>query len=266
MCALAPPRARNVIGDLAARGRYHFTSSELRSALGVSGVATRQALARLAAKGEIASPARGFYVIVPPEYRRLGCLPADQFIPALMKLRAAPYHVGLLSAAQYHGAAHYRPQELQLVVERNRPAIVCGTVRVAFVARRNLAAVPVKCFNDPRGTVRASAVEPTAFDLVGYMHRAGGVDRVAGVLAELGENMDPERLVEASKSASILWAQRLGYVLEHVGAGDRAVLLEEHVRQRARKSTKLLPGANATGARLSRDWRLRVNARIEADG
>ena len=130
----AAPRARNVIADLAARGRYHFTSSELRSALGVSEAATRQALSRLAAKREIASPARGFYVIVPPEYRRLGCLPADQFIPPLMQHRNARFY-GLLSAAQYHGAAHHRPQEFQVVVETNRPAIMCGAVKVAFFAR-----------------------------------------------------------------------------------------------------------------------------------
>ncbi len=123
------PRARDVIADFAARGRHHFTSSDLRSVLGVSEAAARQALSRLAAKGEIASPARGFYVIVPPEYRRLGCLPADQFIPALMAHRSARYYVGLLSAAQYHGAAHHRPQEFQVVLQRNRPAIVCGAVR-----------------------------------------------------------------------------------------------------------------------------------------
>ena len=265
MSASAAPRARNVIADLAARGRYHFTSPELRSTLGVSEAAARQALSRLAGKGEIASPARGFYVIVPPEYRRLGCLPADQFIPALMERRHARYYVGLLSAAQYHGAAHHRPQELQVVLERNRPAIECGAVRVAFVARRNLDAVPVERFNNPRGTILVSTVEATAIDLVGYMHRAGGVDRVAGVLSELGEDMDPERLVEVSRSASILWAQRLGYLLEHVGAGDKAVLLKEHVRMRARNFTKLLPGAGAEGAPRSKDWRLFVNARIEPD-
>ena len=261
----AAPRARNVIADLAARGRYHFTSSELRSALGVSDAAARQALSRLAAKGEIASPARGFYVNVPPEYRRLGCLPADQFISALMEHRNARYYSGLLSAAQYHGAAHHRPQEFQVVLERNRPAIVCGAVRVAFVARRNLAAVPVDSFNNPRGTVLVSTVEGTAVDLVGYMNRAGGLDRVAGVLLELADDMDPKRLVEASKSASVLWAQRLGYLLEHVGAADKAVLLKEHVRRRARHFTKLLPGADAAGAPRSKDWRLFVNASVETD-
>ena len=94
------------------------------------------------------------------------------------------------------------------------------------------------------------------------MHRAGGADRVAGVLSELGEDMDPELLVEASQSASILWAQRLGYLLEHVGAGDKAALLREHVRRCARNTTKLLPGADADGALRSKDWRLFVNASI----
>ena len=265
MYASAAPRARNVITDLAARGQYHFTAPELRSALGVSSAAARQALSRLAARGEIVSPARGFYVIVPPEYRRLGCLPADQFIPALMERRNARYYVGLLSAAQYHGAGHHRPQEFQVVLEGNRPAIACGAVRVSFVARRNLSAVPVERFNNPRGTILVSTVEGTAVDLVGYMHRAGGVDRVAGVLSELGEDMDPERLVEASGTASILWAQRLGYLLEHVGAGHKAVLLKEHVRKAARNSTKLLPGVSAEGAARSKDWRLYVNASIETE-
>ena len=262
MSANSVPRARDIIAGLAARGRYHFTSSELRSALGVSEVAARQAVSRVAAKGEIASPARGFYVIVPPEYRRLGCLPADQFLPALMEHRSARYYVGLLSAAQYHGAAHHRPQEFQVMLMRNRPAILCGSVRVAFVARRGLVAVPVERFNNPRGTVLVSTVEATAVDLVGYMHRAGGVDRVAGVLSELAECMDPERLVDASASASILWAQRLGYLLERVGAGDRAVLLKAHVRRRARNYTRLLPGARAEGAPRSKDWRLFVNAAV----
>jgi len=265
MSEYAAPRAHAIIVDMAARGQYHFSSSELRSALGVSEAATRQALRRLAAKREIASPARGFYVIVPPEYRRLGCLPADQFVPALMARRGIRYYVGLLSAAQYHGAAHHRPQEFQVVLQRSRPAIACGSVRVVFVARKNLAAVPVERFNNPRGTIMVSSVEATVVDLVGYMHRAGGLDRLAGVLLELGDAIGPGRLVEASKSASILWAQRLGYLLEYVGAGDKAALLKEHVARRARNFTKLLPGADADGALRSKDWRLFVNAKIEIE-
>jgi hypothetical protein len=60
---------------------------------------------------------RGFHVIVPPEYRSLGCLPPEQFAPALMETLGMPYYAGLLSAAQFHGAAHQRPQVFQVVVE-----------------------------------------------------------------------------------------------------------------------------------------------------
>ena len=92
-----PIFARDYIDRLAAAERYHVTSADARQALDVSPEATRLGL--------IASPARGFDVIVPPEYRSLGCLPAEQFIPALMAQKDRPFYAGLLSAAHYYGAA-----------------------------------------------------------------------------------------------------------------------------------------------------------------
>ena len=46
------------------------------------------------------------------------------------------YYAGLLTAAEYHGAAHQRPQVFQVVVEENRPEVSCGKIRVWFIARR----------------------------------------------------------------------------------------------------------------------------------
>lgn len=37
---------------------------------------------------------------------------------------------------EYPGAAHQRPQVFQVVVARNKPEIVCGKVRIQFIARR----------------------------------------------------------------------------------------------------------------------------------
>ena len=257
--------ARDLVVEFAARGQYHFTSSEFRSALGVSTAAANQALWRLANRGEIASPGRGFYVVIPPEYRALGCLPPDQFIPALMEHRRMRYYVGLQSAAQYHGAAHHRPQVFQVMVERSRRPLTCGAVRVDFVARAGLVKVPVCDFDNPRGIVVASTVEATAVDLVGYMNRAGGIDRVAGILSELAEAIDPVLLVDAARFASVLWAQRLGFMLEFVGAGNRCGPLKDHVRERVRNYTRLVPSAPPNGAKRSRDWRLFVNADIEVE-
>ena len=259
------PNARDYVAGLAAVGHYHFVSREVRSALGVSANAAKLALNRLAKQGVIASPARGFYVIVPPEYRSLGCVPADQFVPALMQRLNLSYYAGLLSAAQYHGAAHHRPQELQVFLARNRRAIQCGAVRVAFMARKRITEVPVQSFNTPRGTILVSTPEATAVDLVGYQHHAGGLDQVATVLSELAERLDPDKLAAVAGLAPVPWAQRLGYLLEHVGVDDKTAPLKAYVGKHARQSALLQPTAPHEQSRRDKDWKLYVNADVEAE-
>src|SRR2546423_15468099 len=119
-------KARDYITELTVGGRYHFAAEEMRLALGVSADAAKLSLYRLAKRGLVASPARGFYIIVPPEYKRLGSLPADQFLPALMAWRKTRFYAGLLTAAQYPGSAHLRPQVVQVSVEEKKRAIESG--------------------------------------------------------------------------------------------------------------------------------------------
>jgi predicted transcriptional regulator of viral defense system len=259
------PRAREYIASLAASGRYDFGSREAQKALGVSPAATKLALNRLAKQGLVASPARGFYVIVPPEYRSLRSLPADQFIPALMRRLGLTYYAGLLSAAQYHGAAHHRPQEFQVILAKSRRPIASGAVRVVFIARKHIAAVPVQSFNTPRGTVLVSTPEATAVDVVGYPSHIGGLDQAATILSELAETLDPEKLVVAARTAPIPWAQRLGYLLVKAGAEDRTEALKSYVRQHARQAAPLLPMASHKNAVRNEDWKLLVNAEVEPE-
>jgi len=88
------------VDGLARSGRYFFSSAEAREALGVSADAAKVALHRLSRQGLVASPARGYYVVVPPEYHALGCLPAEQFVPSLMERHGLRYYAGLLTAAE----------------------------------------------------------------------------------------------------------------------------------------------------------------------
>ena len=262
-----PPQlhARDYIASLAAAGHYHFTSGDAHEALGVSADAAKLALNRLARQTMIASPARGFYVVVPPEYRSLRCLPADQFIPALMERLGFHYYAGLLTAAQYHGAAHHRPQEFQVMLAKSRRPIRCGRVRVAFIVRKRLRDVAVQKFNTPRGSILVSTPEATAIDLVGYHHHAGGLDQVATILSELAERIDPDKLASAAETAPISWAQRLGFLLDHVGAGEKASALKLHVKNNAREAIPLLPGASREDAQRNADWKLFVNVDVEAE-
>jgi hypothetical protein len=133
--------------------------------------------------------------------------------------------VGLLSAAEHHGAAHHRPQQLQVMVERPRPPLACGQVRVVFIARRALAHAPLEERNTPRGTVRISTPEVTALDLAGCPARVGGLDVVATIVSELVERLDASKLAAAASLVPVPWAQRLGYVLELVGGEARMAAL-----------------------------------------
>lgn len=257
--------ARDYILSLTAAGRYHFASAEVRRALGVSADAAKLAVNRLAKQRLVASPARGFYVIVPPEYRALGCLPAEQFIPALMKRLKLPYYAGLLTAAQYHGAAHHRPQEFQVVIESTRRPIECGKVRVVFIRRARAAKVPVQSINTPRGALLISTPEATALDLVGYEARVGGLDQVATILSELAERIDAQKLAQAARCAPLPWAQRLGYLLELAGAAERTAPLKDYVREHAAQWTALVPGSPRAQAARHDDWKLHVNAEVETE-
>ncbi|MCX6545920.1 MAG: type IV toxin-antitoxin system AbiEi family antitoxin [Acidobacteria bacterium] len=259
------PKARQYLEQLATAGRYSFTGREARAALGVSTSAALLALNRLARQGLLASPARSFYVIVPPEYRSLGCLPAEQFVPDLMKWLKRPYYVCLLSAAEFHGAAHQRPQALQVFLEGPRRPIICGRVRVTFLVRKQLRAVPVQTVNTPRGGVLVSTPEATALDLVGYAQQAGGLNLVATVLSELAERIDAQKLATAANAAPIVWAQRLGHLLQRVGAADKTGPLQEHVRARAQKATPLAPGTAFHTRPRDGVWKVYVNTTVETD-
>jgi len=98
-----PLAAMKFISDLIARGRYCFSAEEAVGALGATAVATRAALRRLRQKGELAMPYKGFHVVVPPEFRNIGCLPAGHFIPSLMAYLEEKYYAGLLSAVRVLG-------------------------------------------------------------------------------------------------------------------------------------------------------------------
>jgi len=247
------------------KGQYTFTVAQAAEALGQSLVATRAALRRLAKKGEITMPYRGFWVIVPPEYRSIGCLPPEQFIPQLMEHLNEPYYAGLLSAAACHGAAHHRPQIFQVVVAKNRPDIDCGKVRVRFIARKNTAVIPTIPFKTPRGYLQISTPEATAFDLVGYPDRAVGLDNVVTILAELADRLDGGKLADMAKFSPIAWAQRLGYLLELVEAETLSVELAGYVDMVKPVPTPLIKSKSFKGAKKDKRWRVMINGEVEAE-
>lgn len=258
-------RASEYIRNLGASGVYYFTTGDAIKAIGGSAPAVRAQLRRLKQQELIAEPVRSFHVIVPPEHRRLGCLPAEHFIDQLMQIWEEPYYVCLLSAAERHGAAHQRPQATQVMVRKNRQAIECGMVRVEFIARSDLDEMTVTKVNTPRGVLRYSSPEVTALELVGYPGHAGGLNNVATVLSELSEEMSADELLEVARLCPVSWSQRLGHLLELVGQEKLAGVLGPFVSENARSYTPIRRAADIAGGKRNPRWKLIVNVEVEPD-
>ncbi len=204
-------------------------------------------------------------MIVPPEYRRLGCLPAADFVPELMAYLQAPYYAGLLTAAEIHGAAHHKPQVFQVVTDRNRRPLGAGRVRIAFIAKAIVEATPTFEQATDRGYLRVSTPEATAFDLVTYVGHAGGLDNVATVLAELAERLDRDQLAALARRSSMASTQRLGWLLEHVEYPRLVQPLASYVSEKKPPVAPLRAGRSMLGSPRDAKWRLGINATVEPD-
>jgi predicted transcriptional regulator of viral defense system len=255
------------IHKLASQGKCYFTTESANEFLKTGKTAVKSSITRMLFNKQLASPAKGFYIIVPPEYQILGCLPADQFIPYLMEYWQSKYYAGLLTAAMYHGASHQQPQTFQVVVEKNRRPIQCGRIKINFIAKKNLIATPTQTISTIKSILIISSPEATAMDLVLYPHQSGELNHIATVLTELAEKMDAEKLFElAEQNQEISWKQRLGYLLEILGYQDLANALKKHL-QNKRVDYILLAHELKLNSKLKRsfDWKIIINTTIESD-
>jgi predicted transcriptional regulator of viral defense system len=235
-----------------------------RNTVGLA-VALEAALRRLKQKGRIASPRRGFYVVVPVEYREVGCPPANWFIDDLMRFLGQPYYVGILSAAAIHGAAHQQPMLFQVVTDRPTRPARAGRVRIGFHMGRHVGQVPVIAIQTETGTMRVSTPEATAFDLVRFAPAAGHIGNVVTVLGELAEKIDPQPLAQSADLYALSDVQRLGYLLEQLGEKRLADPLAERLQTRRYRPILLAPGQAKGDSPIDPRWRVIPNEKVEVE-
>jgi hypothetical protein len=113
--------------------------------------------------------------------------------------------------------------------------------------------------------LRVATPEVTALEVVGYADQCGGLDNVASVLAELASNLDPKKLVAASRLCPIAWVQRLGYLLDRAQYRELADVLVPQVVRRAKVVAPLVRAKAIVGAERAPRWKVAVNAAVEPD-
>jgi len=260
-----PRRLDELADTLQSQGRYVFTRAEALAALHTTAENLKKAVQGLARKRRLASPRRGFYVIVPQEYRVAGAPPASWYIDGFMKSLGAPYYVGVLTAAALHGAAHQQPLEFQVVTTRKQRPVTVGRERIRFLKKRNLAQTAVTPVKTPTGAMLVSTPEATALDLLRYPDAAGFLSNIATVIRELAPKCDQTKLVKAAADVELPHVQRLGHLLDRVGARQLADPLARWLAEQRPDWTRLEPARRSHKATRDQRWRLLVNARVEPD-
>ncbi len=253
---------------LPAQGRFTFSTSEARASTGGSEAALAAALGRAEADHLIASPVRGFHVVLPLEDRRVGTPSWQLFLDPLMTHLGLPYYVGLLTAAAIHGASGQAAQVVQVVTARPRRPVRHGRLAIEFVVRSAAATAPVELRTTPSGRMRVGTPEVIALDLVRYPAKAAGWGNVVSVLQDLAPSLRRNAMRAAmAVGPATSEIQRLGHLLERAGADAVLPTLEAELAERRAGWVPLVPGEPNTGDAAERDvrWRVLVNVEPEAD-
>ena len=219
--------------QLLSQGQVVFSAAQAQEALGIGKGAFLDAAEKQQRRGNLISPRRGFYVIVPPQYLAMGALPPSWYIDGLMAHEKRPYYVGLLKAAELHGATHQAVMEFQVVTDKQLPKIRAGRSSIVFYYRKDFSAVAdgLQDHKTDTGHMKISGPALTALDLLRYPHAAGGFGHIATVLSDLGDRIEPEKLASLSGAFERTACQRLGYLLDTLGHEERAHLLHEALLQ-----------------------------------
>ena len=251
---------KNWVDELQRIGCYTFTRKYAESNLDLTRVSMDKALQRLRKRGRIIRPRKEFYVIVPLEYSSAGTVPSEWFINDLMSFIGSQYYVGCLSAAAVYGAAHQRPQELQVIVPSHLRMIDTGTVRIRFLRFAGMSEALTQSHRTHTGDYRISTPEWTAIDLIRFQKQYGSLDTVATVFSELAGSLDEKQLIQAAKRESCnAYLQRLGWMLESVGFSSLTKRLHKYILSREPSFTPLNSALPRRNGPRDKRWRLLIN-------
>jgi hypothetical protein len=162
----------------------------------------------------------------------------------LMRHEGRSYYVGLLKAAELHGATHQAVMEFQVITDKRMPRISAGRSVLSFYYRKNLEASRAGIVDrmTDTGRMKISSVELTALDLLRYSHASGGINHIATVLSDLGKKIDPGKLAALAPAFERPVVQRTGWLLDHLGFQGRTEKMHRRFLKEAQRPwTELEP-------------------------
>jgi AbiEi antitoxin C-terminal domain len=242
-----------------ALGRVAFPLTDLVKATGLSVTAARNQLLRLKKRVTRVSPRHQFFLIVSPEHSAVGAPPVAWWLHDYFRWLGEPYYLALQSAASSLGSNPQALQVTQVMTRISRRAAEVGRIRIQFFVKHTVEQTPTQPLANAFAPLQVSTPEATAFDLIRYAARIGGIGRAAETIAPLLPLMRPAELRRVLKIEDApATAQRLGFVLEKLRATDLAKVVENWLPADL-VFVPLVPGGRGAAPEIKR-WRILNNA------
>ncbi len=262
--------------DQLVRGRSYFFKEEALKALDLKEEAFTATAARAIKKHRLASPWRGFYLVLRPEDRVAGAPDPVRWIDPLMHYLKLDYRVSLLRAAAFHGSSHQAPMVFQVVVPKQLREFDLGRHRIQFIYQtpkvfsETNQAEWLEQLKSESGFAKVAGVELMLLDCVRYFHKAGGINGAAQIIHDLGSKANGNKLARAADFYENSAVRRLGYLLDHFGHARQAKALLPFARKAKSlkpldPSVKPLTKKMATLAENNSRWMLTINESVEID-
>ena len=251
------------------RGITTFSFQQIRCVFAERSEKTlRTDINRLISSKRIQNVYKGFYVIIPTQYRLKGVVPPTYYINELMEYIGKPYYVGLLSAAAIYGASHQRAMVTQIVTIGPRSRTSNKNSLLDWNYRQQIPSELIESRNAEMGRINYSSAELTSVDIVQFASNIGGYQRAATVLAELVDVIDMSKMEGVLPYTTTTAMQRFGYLLEFVlFEQDKADQLYEMLKKRNGYFNAVMMSSEhpASNDKKSNRWRVNMNINIEID-
>lgn len=241
---------------LLSEGVVAITASELAERANASMEATFRAVHDAKAQGVLFSPAKSLYVLVPPQYRSWGTVPADWYIDDMMRHMRRSYYISFLTAAARHNASHQAAQLFQVVVNAKTRDRDIGGVRLRFYKAARIEDRPTEQMMGSTGRLIVATPESCVLDLAERPDVGGGISLILEIVPDL--KVERDALTVAARKRPRAVVRRCGWILSHTHPDMTLEELQELAAPGLHNPTPLLPGGNMHGE-IDPEWGVLVN-------
>ena len=246
-------------------GIASLSTEEVMRLCGIPANQVSQRMASLRKATKLFSPARGLWVLIPPEYRTWGAPDPMRYIDDMMGHLGTDYLVGWLSAAERHGASHHAAQVFQVATGKTVKARTFGRSRLEFYRRDYVGAAKVSSELLQKTGVHVASPGTTMLMLAADPRICGGMSNVANLVIELAEEcpgFEAEVITDAPLFPDAA-VRRLGWLLDEFGDGAHDELAG-YCSSLASGPAFLSPSSARTG-KLDTRWMIMVNEEVDPD-